>query len=169
MDAASKATFSGDYGDTDFLFENDSAYLKTNVIPGTVTAAGVAKTETFGGSTGATLVNPNQTVYFGQGGQTVNSDGRTSQLLPRPQTGHITGLNCSNTILVGTGQSQTITTRVNVGNTLATCSIADDGRNCSSTAVVPVTVAGYRLDWKLQTSSGAAPSGVQCEVKFQSP
>jgi hypothetical protein len=168
LDGVIRANYSGDYDLGDFAWENNSAYRKMNVAPGTRFAGGIAQRQTIMGSTTGTVAAAT-TNYLGPSGNTTTNAG-TAFLLP--QSGRFFDLTTANSAAPGGSETQTYTVRQNLTDTALTCTASNavsGGRTCNDLTNIVDYTANMRFDVKLVQSTGAASSAAQFRFIYQSP
>jgi len=169
--AATAQFCSSDFGLTDFLFDSDAAYLRTDVCPGVIFASGVAATQIarrqdIGFATNATVA-AGSTVFMGNGAGLNAAEGVIAWV--STQQGRLSNLTCINSGPPGGAETQVVTARPNLADAAFGCTITGAGRTCTDptrTAVVPV---GARNSWKIVASAAAAASAIQCSATLSSP
>jgi hypothetical protein len=168
LDGVIRANYSGDYDLGDFVWENNSAYRKTTVMPGTRFAGGIAQRQTIMGSTTGTVAAAT-TNYLGPSGHTTTNAG-TAFLLP--QNGHLLDLTTANSTAPGGSETQTYTVRQNLTDTTLSCIASNSvsgGRTCNDLTNIVDYTANMRFDVKLVQSATAANSAAQFRFIYQSP
>jgi hypothetical protein len=168
LDGVTRANYSGDYDLADFAWENNSAYRKTTVVPGTRFSGGIAQRQTIMGSTTGTVAAAT-TNYLGPSGHTTTNAG-TAFLLP--QNGHLLDLTTANSTAPGGSETQTYTVRQNLTDTTLSCiasNAVSGGRTCNDLTNIVDYIANTRFDVKLVQSAGAANSAAQFRFIYQSP